>query len=437
MSFRYIFWVGVLIASCILMFRKPLIGVCANILFSLVNPAAWGLGLEALRFQFVASICLLIAYLLHLGSMAKPLSSDLRPVRILILFALWTLLTCVWAAGSRSVAFQMGIDCTKCVLFVWLITRIVSTEKDLRTVMWTIFGCLTTNAVLVRWGVGYSTGSMSAGFTDTWMAFVVIVVGLLVLHTKNWKERIAGAFMILFLLDGIVFMHRRSAFACLALGGLLLPIGAPKGMRLKVMAGLVLGATLFVTVLTPPEYWGWVETIGKPEEEASAAGRFVLNEASWAMSRDYPMGVGIGNYKYVSMPYIKMPGHDQRETGKVAHNTFLVILVERGWVGLVLWSSMFLLLWLRLFRISRAGKGKGGFTTVMARGMCIGMLAILPGLYTHQDDHTDLMYWLLGLGVVIAGLHRKAMAEGATSPGEEEAGSEAPLATDTLIPVRA
>jgi len=399
-----------LVLGCIWMFKRPLVGVCLNMLFFPINPAMWGTGLESIRFQLIASVCLVLAYAVNRRSLFKPNSEDARPLLLLILYTLWSVVACIWAVGSVAEAWEVAFMGCKLTLFVWLIPRIVSTEKDLKIVAWAIFGIFALKAILDRWGGGYTPAGLTTGFVDGWTAMLLVVLVLVITCSRSWWEQVAGALMIPFMLDAIVFLHRRSAFAALVAGGVFLIVGAPARHRWKVISGAAAAAALFVAVLTPPEYWKWTATILKPGEESSAASRFTMNEASWAMSRDYPMGVGPGNYRYMSPQYANFPGHAERELGKTAHNTFLAVLAERGWIGLGLWLSVVVLTWVRLFRIGRSDPKCSEFRVVLARGLCIGLLGVLPALWTHQDDRADLLFWIVGLSVVIASLHRRSLS---------------------------
>jgi len=59
---------------------------------------------------------------------------------------------CAWAVGSVEEAWEQAFMGFKLTLFVWLIPRIVSTEKDLKIVAWAIFIIFGLKAILDRWG---------------------------------------------------------------------------------------------------------------------------------------------------------------------------------------------------------------------------------------------------------------------------------------------
>ena len=406
MSLRFVFWVAILAIGCAWMLRRPLVGVCLNVLFFPINPALWGTGLEFIRFQFIAMLCLLFSCVVNRRSLCQPDSKDARPIMLLLCYTLWSVAACVWAVGSKADAWEQALSGCKLAVFVWLIPRVVATEVDLKAVAWAIFISFGLKAALDRWGRGYSPTGLTVGFEDAWYAMLVAVLVLVIACSRVRWERIIGALMIPVMLDAIVFLHRRSAFAALVGCGGVLIIGSPARHRWKVITGAAVAAALFVAVLTPAKYWDWTATILRPQEEASAASRFTLNAASWAMVRDYPMGVGPANYKYMSPRYTNFERPPGAETGKTAHNTFLSLLAERGWVGLGLWLSMFLLTWIRLLRISRSDPTFSKFRVVLARGFCLGMVGVLPALWTHVDSNTDLPFWIVGLGVVITRLHR-------------------------------
>jgi hypothetical protein len=387
------------------MFRRPLVGVCLNIVLFPLNPVQWGTGLEAIRWQFIATACLTAAYLVHLRSFRKPSLKEAAPFWFLVAYLLWSLIVSTWAVYSSDVALEETWRFAKMVFFVFLIIQIVSTEEDLRIVAWTIFISFSLKAFLDRWGTVWKIGiveeDLLVGFLGTSLVLMLPALGLVILAAKKWPERILGLALMPFILEYIVFRAQRSAFLSLAVATVCVLVLAPKRYRLKVAAGVVAGAVVFVGWLTPANYWERMATISDPESEGSAASRFIVNDASWKMIEDYPWGVAPGNYQYVSVRYVP-PTLLSRYTGtRGAHNTFLVVLAERGWIGVAVWLVVMGLTYFYLFRVSLDRRKTGGLPVVLARGFFIGMVAILPALYTHQEDRTDTIYWMVALSIVM------------------------------------
>lgn len=74
----------------------------------------------------------------------------------------------------------------------------------------------------------------------------------------------------------------------------------------------------------------------KEEKVASTSERIVSWQTAWEIGRDYPLGVGTGNWKAHFTERYKTKGANfAAEHAHPAHNAYLQMLVEWGWVGLI------------------------------------------------------------------------------------------------------
>ena len=67
--------------------------------------------------------------------------------------------------------------------------------------------------------------------------------------------------------------------------------------------------------------------------ETGAGGRMDIWEPTWEMVVDHPVGIGLGSYEIVEPVYVD-PGRDGIRYFH-AHNDYLQLLVEAGWVGAI------------------------------------------------------------------------------------------------------
>jgi len=406
MSLRLLVWLAVLVIGCFWMFRRPLVGICLNIALFPLNPGQWGSGLEAIRWQFIATVCLAATYLIHLRSFRKLTVKEAAPFWFLVAYLIWSLIVCMWSVHSKDVAFEETWEFAKLVFFVFLLIQIVSTEEDLRIVAWAIFISMGLKAFLDRWGtvwkIGILESDLSVGFLGTWLAFMLPAMWLVILAARKWPERILGIALMPFILDYFAFRGQRSAFLSLAVAAVGVLVLAPRRYRLKVAAGVAAGVVVFVGWLTPASFWERMATITDPRSEASAMSRYTVNEASWKIIGDYPWGVAPGNYQYVSVRYLPTEIISKGTNTRAAHNTFLSVLAERGWIGFAVWLAVMGLTCYSFLRVSLNRRQAGGLPVILARGFLIGMVSIFPALYTHQEDQTDTLYWIVGLSIVVA-----------------------------------
>lgn len=79
----------------------------------------------------------------------------------------------------------------------------------------------------------------------------------------------------------------------------------------------------------------------KEEKVASTSERIVSWQTAWEIGRDYPLGVGTGNWKsHFKERYLMKGANFAAEHSHPAHNAYLQILVEWGWLGLLTLLSL-------------------------------------------------------------------------------------------------
>ena len=73
----------------------------------------------------------------------------------------------------------------------------------------------------------------------------------------------------------------------------------------------------------------------KEEKVASTSERIVSWQTAWEIASDYPFGVGTGNWRsHFNERYLWRGANFAAEHSHPAHNAYLQILVEWGWIGL-------------------------------------------------------------------------------------------------------
>lgn len=79
----------------------------------------------------------------------------------------------------------------------------------------------------------------------------------------------------------------------------------------------------------------------KEEKVASTSERIVSWQTAWELGRDYPLGVGTGNWKsHFTERYKQKGANFAAEHAHPAHNAYLQMLVEWGWLGLLTLLSL-------------------------------------------------------------------------------------------------
>jgi O-antigen ligase len=135
------------------------------------------------------------------------------------------------------------------------------------------------------------------------------------------------------------------------------------------------------------------------EKLASTSERIVSWETAWDIARDYPMGVGTGNWRsHFTERYTLRGAKFAAEHSHPAHNAYLQILVEWGWAGLLT------LLALLILGIRRAWQRNDLFFLVFVLGVSFHF--IFESMLELQQGLVFIGFWMFFL------IHRKYELQG-------------------------
>lgn len=425
MSLRAGIAIVLLVVACFWTLRRPLIGVCLVIVLFHLNLRIFGAGLEEIRFQFYATITLLLSYLINRGELQKLDTPAQAPMRWLLAFLLICVLTSSWAASSVSLAFQDTFEFSKIILFSWLMIKIIQTEDEMRIVIWVTLICIWYTSFMARWGVDWDwikeneIGIATGGTGVHIMMFFPMLVIMAIFGTK-W-ERLGAYFILPFVLDFMPVTPEglRATFVALCTSMAFYWVFAPNSVRKKSFVPFIVAVVLFVFVLTPPGYWEEMATILDPSSESSAASRSVINQASWEILQRYPWGIGYNNYSLISLPYI--PDEYISNVGtRDAHNSYLKVACEFGIVGFLIWGMTFFLTWYFLRRIRKTMIKDQPPTGLQLYALAfeLGLIGISLSIYTHNNNDLDTLYWFVAFSCALYNifLRQSKASEPPTAP---------------------
>jgi len=190
------------------------------------------------------------------------------------------------------------------------------------------------------------------------------------------------------------------AFLGMLIEALMLLLLLPKRIVIRFLPALGMIAGLLFFRLAPADYWNWMSTIKAPQQEASAASRFVLTETSLKILADYPMGVGYKNYQFVSPNYLdpSLLSNGRRS----AHNSFFAILCEAGPFAFFFWLVAFAGALVIMRRVRKSAEPRSPTSIqVYAMGMEVGLYGWLVGGLFHDVHDVDPAYWFVALSIVV------------------------------------
>jgi len=168
--------------------------------------------------------------------------------------------------------------------------------------------------------------------------------------TKGW-QRAAAAIGVLVLPVCVIFTQSRAGFLGIAVFAVLLLLRTRPNLRVIALVVVAAGAVAF---FAPPEVW---QRIGGMREmsDASAHDRSTIWKVAAVMISEHPMfGVGIGAYPLAHFDHSLLRLEWANVQGYWdTHSTWLCILAETGFPGLILYLAMLVSVFRRLTRARR------------------------------------------------------------------------------------
>jgi O-antigen ligase len=157
------------------------------------------------------------------------------------------------------------------------------------------------------------------------------------------------------------------------------------------------------------------------------SGRSSLWTVALRVAKAHPLlGVGNDNFILVSNQYINQPGAIQAlfvvNTPKVAHNTYLELLVDLGLPGLLLLLAVLVCSLAAAVRATRIFERLGDRQMeLIARGVVLAVVAVLASDFFVSGEYEKYQWLLLALCPVLLAVARRAVAE--RSPELSERGA--------------
>ncbi|ADO72832.1 O-antigen ligase family protein [Stigmatella aurantiaca] len=305
-------------------------------------PGEWISALAPLRLALLTSgLAAGLMALRRLGR-AEPLYFDGARGLALLGFSGLAFASVAWSVHPELTRFT-GIELLKLTAIYLTIINVITSGRRLAMMCGAmVLGSIVTSIGVIDW---YRTGvDMVEGYRSRWvgvyadpnhmamnMAMVVpLAVAFLARKESGWLMRVACALAAVLSVMAIVLSHSRGGFI-----GLSVAMGVWAIREKRRIQALVVGALLALglVLFAPKSFWQRNETVASFHEDASAMGRVYAWQVASRISLDKPLlGVGAGGFRY-AWPLYAPP---EARRAYVAHNIFLDVIGELGFLGLTL-----------------------------------------------------------------------------------------------------
>ena len=419
------------VGACALSLVYPIVGIVNYMMLYMVNPDEmwWGRPLQPfnIRYSMMAGVCLILGMVINSTRLPRA-RTQLEPWQVLlVVFVLLVLMSGLVGYGSSSYSLNLMDKMVKMTVFMVCLTRMVSTLKNFRIVLWT----LVVGTLMIGYDAYYAPDSdFFAGrlnfiggpdFRDSsglaaHMSAMLPLIAAALLIARHWRWRLLALVSGVLAVNTIIQCRTRSAFVGLVVGGAVAAIMAPRRRRGRVYIALIVGA-IGAYSLTDEHFWERMSTLARStatEDDDTIRSRMELWIVARRMIIDHPLGVGVGKFRDVVGQYeddslafaFSVPK-------RVTHNTYLLCTTELGIQGLLVFASIVLISLLKIFNCSRLSGycQNPAQVRLLSYGCLVSMVIYLSAAAFTDRLYTESYWWILALPVCLEmGVRREVAA---------------------------
>jgi len=380
----------------------------------------WGI-----RYSFTLAIATAAGFMVHLRNLkcGKKFLSRHEVLILAFLAGIWLVYLTAPATVGRYTAPRIDhpvIKFTKIMVFVLMLTHIVTTAKNLDRLVWVlIVGALFLG--LQAWATprrAFASGRLEtvggvdfteSNFFSAYMATLLCLIGAQFFRTGKWGKLlclVSGAFTA----NAIVLTRSRGAVMGLGVGAITAVFLSPREHRRPIALGLIVAFCGFLYV-SDPQFLDRASTIFRSEDQRdkSAQSRIVLAKAGLRIAADNPFGIGVGNFYQTIGKYL--PDY----AGKDAHNTYVRCLTETGIQGFAVFLALIASAFVTLRRLYATAASlpptDAKNTRFLAFGLTIGLVTLLSCCLTVSLTYVEFLWWFLALPVCLQRAVENRLAE--------------------------
>lgn len=406
-----LFLIGALPAA----FVRPFIGAVIFAWLGIMNPhrMTWGFAYDVSWAQMYA----LATIAGMLVSKDKLVADSLWRYRFVLIYVAWMCITTAFAIEQASALTKL-IEILKvqtmCFVTLCLLTSRAKVEilAALSTLSIAFFGVKGGLFTLRGGGADRVWGPPESILTDNNHLAAGLVVALPLVYwmvrrvERRWLQWGLIAAMLL-IAASILGSYSRSAFLGLCAMALFLFF---KSDRKLAVAPLVLTGALVASVVMPDKYWARIESIGTYEEDSSTTGRLNAWETAFNVANARITGAGFEYYKPTAFALYAPNPLDIHSS----HSIYFQALGEHGWVGLVLFLSIWISIWIAcwLARKCLPQTREGRSLDLLVRMIQVSLVGFAVSGGFLNIGNWDFMYYLATIALAVQRLSANRQLEG-------------------------
>ena len=224
------------------------------------------------------------------------------------------------------------------------------------------------------------------------------------LNSDKLNRQALMALGIIVLLMALIFTRSRGGIISGVVGFATFTILARREMKaMAKQTRLLLGGIVVLLIV----YMAMIGIEPIVQRFLSVRGGAISRMDIWRDSlivvKDHPIGIGLGNYETVFAIYNKSA--TSNKTVVFAHNDYLQLLIETGWIGFIaLTGAFFLFLWKSVRRIRRIDSQRDPLTFYLAVGAFSGLISMaVHGLFDFNlQIPANCLYFVVLMAILSA-----------------------------------
>lgn len=419
-----------LLAYCWLTFMRP-------------QSLAWTWDVQAMSIiKWVA-----LALIIRAVTVSGPKVRFAGPTLAFLAVWLWFLLSSVFSVSWELSAPYLE-QFSKMAVAVILITGLVRTRKQLKWLIVLLAWCsgfyaLKLGLFFIRTGGEVTAAGQILGFDNNDLAmFLVMGIPMLAFGMCEVQNRWGRRMMYL-----AAFAAVPAVLSTTSRGGMLamaIAVGLTLWLKTSWWKAAVCGLVILAVIpfITPEASKERYETIQTYEQDASAMGRLRAWKACVRMANDHPItGVGFGQGPYLQqyeLKYIDL--NDPDDIARAAHSVWFSLLGETGYVGLLIYLVMIVVVVRTCRRVMKLEPPPGVprrkyWAWNYAAGLFVATISFaIAGTFLSQARF-EYAFALYMASVPLSVIAREDVASRLKPPAEAEGDETSPALAGAPLPV--
>jgi putative inorganic carbon (HCO3(-)) transporter len=394
---------GIVLGALPFALRHTWVGVLLWTWISIMNPhkLAWGIAFNAPLAAMAAGATILSLFITR-DKLSIPWDP---PVKVLFAFVLWMCVTTAFAFYP-SISWDQLSKVLKIQLMTVVALAALKHRKHIELFIWVnvlsigFYGfkgglfTITSGGSQRVWG---PPGGFIEGNNEIAVALVMTIPlmnYLRIVATRSWLRLGLLALMLLSAV-AVLGTQSRGAFLAISAMGLVLWFRSQRKVATGFLVGIVAAGLL---AFMPGSWEQRMSTIGTYEEDSSAMGRINAWKMTISLASRNLFGGGFEIYR-PDIYAIYAPDSPQQQG---AHSIYFSVLGEHGYIGLILFLTIWILAFRTAGKIRRDAKGREETAWLHhLAGMCqVSLVGYLVGGAFLALAYFDLPYNVLVVMVV-------------------------------------